>query len=88
MPGQPHQYRNEHGWREPRKDTKSHAIYNLHLQGVKARQIAIQLDMTETTVRVLIHRFKHPDLVNSYERTRTRLRRMEKRNLNEVRKET
>ena len=88
MPRQPYLYRNELGWRVPKEGTKSHAIYELHLQGVKARSIAIKLDMNETTVRVLIHRFKHPDLVNKYERDRAWLRYQEQKGITDaVRKE-
>lgn len=57
--------RDERGWRVPRPGTVSRKIYELLLQGLKPRQIMLQLEKGDVSNRnslgVLIWKIKHPD---------------------------
>ena len=67
--------RDERGWRTPKPTTLSYSIYELTLQGNSPAAIAAITKKPVNIVRVLIHRFKHPDQHNqialkSYHRKR------------------
>jgi transposase-like protein len=57
--------RDKNGWRVPLEGTVSRYIYDLIKVGKKPRQIAEILDHNINSVRVLIHRFKHPEEMNA-----------------------
>lgn len=57
--------RDDNGFRIPRKGTLSYRIYKLWVEGKTPREITDILKTDHGTVRVLIHRFKHPDTHNS-----------------------
>lgn len=57
--------RDENGWRMPRAGTRSHNIYMMTLAGCTPTQIAAVTGIPVNIVRVLRHRFKHPDETNA-----------------------
>ena len=60
----PRNDRDKDGFRIPREGTLSFSIYYLSKHGMSPADIALSLGVTPTTVRVLMHRYKHPDLSN------------------------
>ena len=55
------QPRDENGWRIPRPDTLSDAIYNLARQGKKSREIAKILGKRPNIVAVLLWKIRNPE---------------------------
>ena len=62
------QPRDERGWRIPRAGTASAAIYKLARAGKSPIEISKEAMIEPNTVRVLLHRMQHPDLMNARER--------------------
>lgn len=57
--------RDANNFRIPKEGTISRKIYDLLLLGHKPIEISKMLNVPDNTVRVLIHRFKHPDQMNA-----------------------
>lgn len=62
--------RDKNGWRVPTEGTLSREIYEFVLRGWTPAVIAKRLKCKSNTVRVLIHRFKHPERTNAWNKRR------------------
>jgi hypothetical protein len=60
--------RDDQGWRVPREGTVSRTIYDLTKAGLPPKQIGERLGIDPRNASVLVHRFKHPEKANEWQR--------------------
>jgi hypothetical protein len=66
--GTTYRARDDEGWRVPDKYTMSGQIYRLAKKGYKPGRVAVMLKASPNTVRVLLHRMRHPEQMNEVAR--------------------